>query len=93
MATCQEIHEILDYTNLLRNFLATSDYNYDTIGLQPMSFVPVYCATKHGVVAFTKSLKGHSTLDGVRINAVCPDPVDTPLFKNFLDKNNDENSK
>ena len=70
--------------------MATSDYNHDTIGLQPVSFVPVYCATKHGVVAFTKSLKGCSTSDGVRINAICPDPVDTPLLKNLLDKINDE---
>ena len=48
-------------------------------GLRPMPTAPVYAATKAGVVNFSRSL-GH--LHGemnIRVNAICPSFVDTPL--------------
>ncbi len=43
----------------------------------------VYAAAKGGVVAFTKTLARELAGAGVRLNAVCPGPTDTPLFRDF----------
>jgi NAD(P)-dependent dehydrogenase (short-subunit alcohol dehydrogenase family) len=39
-----------------------------------------YSATKGAIVAFTRSLAGHLAKRGVRVNAVAPGPVWTPLI-------------
>lgn len=48
-------------------------------GLRPWVNDPVYSATKAGVVFFTQSLAVQLRPLGVRINAVCPGVVRTPL--------------
>jgi 15-hydroxyprostaglandin dehydrogenase (NAD) len=49
------------------------------VGLHPMAASPVYSAAKAGVVGFTRSLAGLAGEFGIRVNAVCPELVDTPL--------------
>ena len=49
------------------------------IGLYPAPFAPVYSAAKAGVVAFTRSLAPLADQWGIRVNAICPELVDTPL--------------
>lgn len=44
-----------------------------------------YSAAKHGVVGLTKSAAGEYARDRIRVNAVCPGYVDTPMVKQ-LDK-------
>lgn len=47
----------------------------------------VYSAAKGGVVAFTKTIARELAKHGVRANAVCPGPSDTPLFAGISAKN------
>ncbi|MBW4661876.1 MAG: glucose 1-dehydrogenase [Drouetiella hepatica Uher 2000/2452] len=39
-----------------------------------------YCATKGGVLAFTRALSVEWASKGIRINAVCPGPIKTPML-------------
>lgn len=50
-----------------------------TAGLTGIAYNTAYSASKHGVVGLTKSLAAEFAARGVRINAVCPGHVDTPM--------------
>jgi NAD(P)-dependent dehydrogenase (short-subunit alcohol dehydrogenase family) len=49
-------------------------------GLTPMFMAPVYSATKHGVVGFSRSMIKVADRDSVRVNCVCPTFVDTKMM-------------
>ena len=52
------------------------------VGVMPaVPSAPVYCATKHGVVSFTRSMNERLTSDGVRVNCICPTFVDTAMVR------------
>jgi 3-oxoacyl-[acyl-carrier protein] reductase len=42
-----------------------------------------YSAAKAGVLGFTRSLAYEVARDGITVNAICPGPVDTELFRNI----------
>ena len=46
----------------------------------------VYSACKGGIIALTKTLAREHARHGIRLNAVCPGPTDTPLFRSYLDE-------
>ncbi|KAL9975503.1 hypothetical protein ACROYT_G012668 [Oculina patagonica] len=51
-----------------------------TAGLSPWKLAPVYCATKHGIVAFTRSIANAAIRDkGIRVNCICPGRTDTEM--------------
>ncbi|XP_046840978.1 15-hydroxyprostaglandin dehydrogenase [NAD(+)]-like [Xenia sp. Carnegie-2017] len=50
-------------------------------GIIPLSFVPVYSATKSAVITFTRCLKAAKTYKGIQVNCICPTFVkDTEIF-------------
>ena len=55
-------------------------------GLLPMPGSPVYAATKAGVVNFSRSLGYLAVESRIRVNAICPSYVDTPLVRRAGDE-------
>lgn len=53
---------------------------------------PAYCASKAAVVHLTRCLAVRHAPDGIRINALCPGTIDTPLYRNFLAQQSDPES-
>ena len=41
---------------------------------------PAYCASKAGLIGLTRAMAIDHTSDGIRVNCVCPGPVDTPML-------------
>lgn len=54
-----------------------------TAGLIGQPYSAAYCASKGGVVLLTKALATEYIERGIRVNAVAPGGVDTPILKNF----------
>ena len=49
-------------------------------GLTATPGMPAYVASKHAVLGLTKASAGEVARQGIRINAVCPGPVDTRMI-------------
>jgi NAD(P)-dependent dehydrogenase (short-subunit alcohol dehydrogenase family) len=48
--------------------------------------VAAYAASKGGVVALTRAMAVDHAAEGVRVNAVCPGSVDTPMLRSAADR-------
>lgn len=50
-------------------------------GLRAAPTVSAYAASKHGVIGLSRTAAREYAELGVRINAICPGTVDTPMFR------------
>ena len=54
-------------------------------GLVPSPMTPCYCASKHGVVGFTRSMVECAYRDSVRVNCICPEFTETRMVTDHMD--------
>ncbi len=50
-------------------------------GLRPIPRSLAYCASKAGLIMASRALAEELGPDGIRVNAVCPGPTDTAMFR------------
>ena len=58
-------------------------------GLVAQTDSPVYCASKGAVVMLAKALALDYATRGIRVNALCPGIIDTPMLREFADSRAD----
>jgi NAD(P)-dependent dehydrogenase (short-subunit alcohol dehydrogenase family) len=54
------------------------------LGIVGGSEIAAYCASKGGVVQLTKAMAVDHAAENIRVNCVCPGPVDTPLLQSIM---------
>lgn len=52
------------------------------LGIVPEPESPAYCSTKAAIVMLTKCMAQKYARQGIRVNAILPGPIDTPLLRN-----------
>src|SRR5437660_9267625 len=55
-------------------------FTASTSGLVGSGFSPVYSMAKVGIVGFVRALAKRLAPDNIRVNAVCPGPIDPPML-------------
>ncbi|KAB7668388.1 SDR family NAD(P)-dependent oxidoreductase [Bacillus sp. B1-b2] len=58
-----------------------------TAGLVGQETVGSYSATKHGIVGITKTIAAEYAREGIQINAIAPGTTETPMVKEYREKN------
>lgn len=60
-------------------------------GLQGASGLSPYVSSKHAIIGLTRSAALEVGKSGVRINAVCPGPINTQMMHSIISQSNPEN--
>ncbi|MBI2578136.1 MAG: glucose 1-dehydrogenase [Candidatus Aenigmarchaeota archaeon] len=56
------------------------------LGIIPETGSPAYCASKAAVIHLTKVMALTYAKQNIRVNCICPGPIDTPLLRKSFDK-------
>jgi len=60
-----------------------------TVGLNALGFLPAYSASKAGVIHLSKAVAIEYAYYNIRVNAICPSVVETPLLHHFIENASD----
>jgi NAD(P)-dependent dehydrogenase (short-subunit alcohol dehydrogenase family) len=72
-----QIRQMLDNNPPNRGSIVNTSSN---AGLRAVTMLSAYTASKHGILGLTKNAAVEYAQDGIRVNAVCPGAIMTPLM-------------
>lgn len=78
-----------EVTQMLKQSRGSIVNTSSIMGLTGAIRVPAYTAAKHGVAGLTKAAALEYGRHGIRINAVCPAPIYTPMLMSAFEKRPD----
>lgn len=68
-------------------------FTASTSGLSASPYSPVYSGMKSGVIGLARGLAKRYAKENIRVNCVCPGPMDTPMTRVFVDRPDQEATK